>query len=166
MICQTGLSGYGIILSVLYFGGLMVTESSLTAGQLTSFLLYASYVGISFSGLSTAFSSIMKGLGASTRLWELVDKPAKIPISGGVTIPSDQFLGNIVFRDTSFAYASRTDVPIFDHLRLTIPAGSVTAVVGASGSGKSTLASLILRFYDPDDVIPYELSLVIKIHDY
>lgn len=31
-----------------------------------------------------------------------------------------------------------------------MPAGSVTAVVGASGSGKSTLAALLLRFYDPD----------------
>ena len=139
---------------------MMVTESSLTAGQLTSFLLYAAYVTVSFSGLSSAYSETMKGLGASTRLWQLVDKPAAIPIAGGLQIPAEQFLGNVSFRDTTFSYPSRSDVPIFDHLNLDIPAGSVTAVVGASGSGKSTLASLLLRFYDPDQARnPIEMIL-------
>lgn len=34
---------------------------------------------------------------------------------------------------------------------LTVPAGSVTALVGPSGSGKSTIAKLIAGFWDPDE---------------
>ena len=43
---------------MLYYGGLMVTESSLTAGQLSAFLLYAVYVAISLSGLSIQFQDL------------------------------------------------------------------------------------------------------------
>jgi subfamily B ATP-binding cassette protein MsbA len=34
-------------------------------------------------------------------------------------------------------------------ISLSVPAGTLLAIVGKSGSGKSTLASLLLRFYDP-----------------
>ena len=130
----------------------MATESAITTGQLSAFVLYAAYVAISFNGISSAYSDAMKGLGASTRLWELMDRPTTIPIAGGKRLTAEQFRGDIVFQDTTFAYPSRSDVTIFDHLNLRIPAGSITAVVGASGSGKSTLAALLLRFYDPNEV--------------
>lgn len=155
---QTGLSGNAIILSVLYYGGMMVTESSLTAGQLSAFLLYAAYVTVSLSGLSSCYSEMMKGLGASTRLWQLVDKAPEIPVSGGGVISPDRFQGAVQFRDLTFSYPTRPDVPIFQNLSLDIPAGSVTAVVGSSGSGKSTLAALLLRFYDPHEV-NFELTI-------
>jgi ATP-binding cassette subfamily B (MDR/TAP) protein 10 len=79
---QTGLSGNFIILSVLYYGGTMVSESSLTVGALSAFLLYAAYVGIALGGLSSFYSEMMKGLGASTRLWELIDRQPSIPLTG------------------------------------------------------------------------------------
>lgn len=56
----------------------------------------------------------------------------------------------ILFNNVHFSYPSRSDMPIFHGLKLEVPAGSVTAVVGPSGSGKSTLGSLLLRLYDPD----------------
>lgn len=131
----------------------MVTESSLTAGQLSAFLLYAAYVTVSLSGLSSCYSEMMKGIGASTRLWELIDKKPTIPICGGLVIPEAKFEGSIQFRDLCFAYPTRPDFSIFQNLNLVVPAGALTAVVGSSGSGKSTLAALILRFYDPNGVI-------------
>ena len=131
----------------------MVADSSLTVGQLSAFLLYAAYVWISMGGLSSSYSEMMKGLGASTRIWQLIDKRPDIPISGGSVIPAGQFEGSIRLRDLSFAYPTRSDVPIFNNLNLDIPAGSVTAIVGSSGSGKSTIAALLLRFYDPISVI-------------
>jgi len=60
----------------------MVTDSAITVGSLSSFILYAAYVGIAIGGLSSFYSELMKGLGASSRLWDIVDKKPTIPMSG------------------------------------------------------------------------------------
>lgn len=62
----------------------------------------------------------------------------------------DQLKGALEFQDVTFSYPTRKDASIFQGLSLSVPAGSVMAVVGPSGSGKSTLVSLLLRLYDPD----------------
>lgn len=151
---QTGFSGNVIILSVLYYGGIMVSQSNISVGNLSAFLLYAAYIGVSMSGLSSFYSEMNRGLGASSRLWELIDRVPQIPISGGI-IPVEEAKGEIIFKDVLFSYPSRTQHLILDGLNLCLPSGSVTAIVGASGSGKSTLAALLLRLYDPQggDVI-------------
>lgn len=68
----------------------------------------------------------------------------------GLVLKPEQFKGELEFRNVCFAYPTRKDSPIFQDLSLSVPAGSVMAVVGSSGSGKSTLVSLLLRLYDPD----------------
>lgn len=73
-----------------------------------------------------------------------------VRLLGGLTPPLTDLNRGIEFKNVHFAYPSRSDVPIFSGLHLTVPAGSVTAVVGPSGSGKSTLGSLLLRLYDPE----------------
>lgn len=54
---------------------------------------------------------------------------------------------NIVFDDVSFSYG---DHKILDHVSLSIPQRTTTAIIGPSGSGKSTLCNLIARFWDVD----------------
>jgi len=56
---------------------------------------------------------------------------------------------DIILRNVSFGYGSEQAEPVLKNISLTIPAGKVTAIVGASGSGKTTLLKLLLRFYDP-----------------
>ncbi|KAF4105751.1 ATP-binding cassette sub-family B member 10, mitochondrial [Onychostoma macrolepis] len=146
----TGLSGNVIILSVLYKGGLLMASEAMTVGQLSSFLMYAFWVGISIAGFSSFYSELMKGLGAGTRLWELMDRKPEFPLNEGLVLKPEQLKGELEFRNLCFAYPTRKDSPIFQDLSLSVPAGSVMAVVGSSGSGKSTLVSLLLRLYDPD----------------
>jgi ATP-binding cassette subfamily B (MDR/TAP) protein 10 len=50
LFLQTGFSGNMIILSVFYYGGIMMNESQITVGELSSFLLYAAFVGVSIGG--------------------------------------------------------------------------------------------------------------------
>ena len=45
------MSGNLIIISVFYAGGIMMQESLLTVGQLSAFLMYAAYVGVSIGGM-------------------------------------------------------------------------------------------------------------------
>ncbi len=57
----------------------------------------------------------------------------------------------IVLDNVSFKYNALDEMPLFDGLNLTIPAGKITAIVGSSGSGKTTLLKLLLKFYDPQN---------------
>ncbi|XP_034043522.1 ATP-binding cassette sub-family B member 10, mitochondrial [Thalassophryne amazonica] len=146
----TGLSGNIMVLSVLYKGGLLMANQHMTAGELSSFLMYTFWVGLSVSGMSSFYSELMKGFGAGARLWELLDRVPELPLNEGLILPPDNLKGQLEFCDVSFAYPTRKETPIFQNLNLLVPAGSVMAVVGASGTGKSTLVSLLLRLYDPD----------------
>ncbi|XP_030271251.1 ATP-binding cassette sub-family B member 10, mitochondrial [Sparus aurata] len=146
----TGLSGNIMILSVLYKGGLLMASQHMTVGELSSFLMYTFWVGISIAGLSSFYSELMKGFGAGTRLWELLDRKPEFPLNEGLVLPTDQLKGQLEFDDVTFAYPTRSEAPIFQNLSLMVPAGTIMAVVGPSGSGKSTLVSLLLRLYDPD----------------
>lgn len=145
---MTGLSGNAIILSVLYYGGSMITDSTITVGNLSAFLLYAAYIGVSIGGLSSFYTELNRALGASTRLFQLIDRQPKIPITGGVVLDRE-LSGDVTFRDVSFRYPSREDCWILKDFNLRVPECSMTAIVGPSGSGKSTIASLLLRLYDP-----------------
>ncbi|XP_076830116.1 ATP-binding cassette sub-family B member 10, mitochondrial isoform X1 [Brachyhypopomus gauderio] len=158
----TGLSGNIIILSVLYKGGLLMASDHMTVGELSSFLMYAFWVGVSIAGLSSFYSELMKGFGAGTRLWELTDRKPEFSLNDGLVLRPEQLKGALEFRNVSFAYPTRKDALIFQDLSLSVPAGSVMAVVGPSGSGKSTLVSLLLRLYNPDsgeDVLWLDLWL-------
>uniref|UniRef100_A0A8C3NK43 ATP-binding cassette sub-family B member 10, mitochondrial n=1 Tax=Geospiza parvula TaxID=87175 RepID=A0A8C3NK43_GEOPR len=145
----TGLSGNLIVLSVLYKGGLLMGSAYMTVGELSSFLMYAFWVGISIGGLSSFYSELMKGLGAGGRLWELIERKPQLPFNEGITLDKDVFRGALEFKDVEFAYPTRPEVSIFKDFSLSIPAGSVMALVGPSGTGKSTIVSLLLRLYDP-----------------
>lgn len=146
----TGLSGNIMILSVLYKGGLLMASQHMTVGELSSFLMYTFWVGISVAGLSSFYSELMKGFGAGARLWQLVDRTPDLPVNEGLVLDEHKLKGRLEFANVSFAYPTRKEAPIFQNLSLLVPAGSVMAVVGPSGSGKSTLVSLLLRLYDPD----------------
>ena len=54
----------------------------------------------------------------------------------------------IVFRHVTFHYPNQERIAL-DDFSLEIPAGRITAVVGANGAGKSTLVKLLCRLYDP-----------------
>jgi len=144
----TGMAGNMIVLTVLYYGGSLVTTNVLTVGNLASFVLYSAYVGIGLSGVSTFYGEMMKGLGASTRLWELTDRKPLISPTGGI-IPVHP-KGLFSFDDVSFAYPTRPDQEILNSLSLDIPPKTVVAIVGPSGSGKSTIGSLLLQLYTPN----------------
>jgi len=70
------------MLLVLYNGGLMMQSGQITVGDLSAFLLYSGYVAISIAGLSNFYTAVNKSIGASERLWELIERTPKIPLDG------------------------------------------------------------------------------------
>jgi ABC-type transport system involved in Fe-S cluster assembly fused permease/ATPase subunit len=63
------------------------------------------------------------------------------------TTPSMRAL-DIEFRNVTFAYPSRLQVPVLQNVSFKVPAGTTTALVGETGSGKSSLTKLLFRFYE------------------
>jgi ABC-type multidrug transport system fused ATPase/permease subunit len=75
-----GLSGNLVMLAILYYGGSMVQSGAISVGDLTSFFLYTAYVGTSLVGISGFYSELMKGVGASARLFDLLESKPNIEL--------------------------------------------------------------------------------------
>ncbi|KAJ1373474.1 hypothetical protein KIN20_035880 [Parelaphostrongylus tenuis] len=138
-------TGYIALSTVLFYGSNLISQGLLTYGDLSSFCLYAVLCAASLSNISGFFIEIMKGLGASSRLFELRNAEPRIPLESGIKKDVSE---SIRFDRVAFAYPGRD--PLFHNITFDVPCGQITAVVGASGSGKSTIANLLLRLYDPD----------------
>jgi subfamily B ATP-binding cassette protein MsbA len=93
--------------------------------------------------LTTVQAQVQKGIAAAESIFEVLDTEAEID-SGEYSI--DRVQGAIEFRNVSFIYDS-SERSVLEDVSFTVPAGSVTALVGHSGSGKTTLAGLLPRFY-------------------
>jgi ATP-binding cassette subfamily B protein len=121
----------------------------MTVGELTAFLLYTLTVAMSLGALSGLYGDVMKAVGASERVFQLLDERGAIEGSAAGRLP--EVRGEIAFRGVRFRYPTRPDVTVLDGVDLTLRAGEVVALVGPSGSGKSTVAALVARFYDPSE---------------
>lgn len=144
---STGLAGNLTVLGLLGIGSQMVMSGEMSLGALTSFTMYTGYAGSAAFGLSSFYSELMKGAGAASRLFEMMDREPSIKPTIGKKL--DHARDAIIFDKVRFSYPTRPAVNIFEDLSFTIPAGSNVCIVGPSGGGKSTISSLILRFYDP-----------------
>ena len=76
---------------------------------------------------------------------QVMDSPVLPEPDTSPEAPSD---GSIELIDVDFGY--QTDVPVLRGISMTVPSGSMCALVGPSGSGKTTIARLVARFYDVD----------------
>ncbi|QQR97056.1 MAG: ATP-binding cassette domain-containing protein [Sphingobacteriales bacterium] len=144
---------FGSIMFVLWYGSGLVEQyqsnssQGMSEGNLVSFLIVTVFIGAALGGLSDAFGRILKALGSSERILDMINDKTETDAN---EYQSKVLNGDIVFKDISFAYPSRKDILIFDALNLEINQGKKIALVGASGAGKSTIFNLLLRFYQPD----------------
>lgn len=138
----------GTILFVLWIGARQVHDGTMTGGELTSFILYASMVAGGVGTLAEVWGDIMRAAGATERLLELLsmESPIQSP-SNPKTIPNTTQAA-ISFDQVSFHYPSRPKTAALQSISLEITPGETVALVGPSGAGKTTLFQLLLRFYD------------------
>jgi len=144
----TAWSGNITLLALLGYGGTLVSQGHISVGDLSTLLLYTVYVGSGLQMLTSFFTSIMRGIGAGTRIFELVDRTPIIPPDVGAILAQDR-RGPIKFENIAFEYPSRKGVEILKDFNLELNVGESVAIVGKSGSGKSSAAALLLRYYDP-----------------
>lgn len=137
--------GFGGLALVLWFGGQEVLAGRLTGGELIGFLIYGMTVAMSFGALSNLYTSFQEALGATKRVFQLLDEKPDVQDTpdAGMLVHVD---GRITFKDVNFSYEERQEV--LHNINLDIAPGEIIALVGPSGAGKSTIFNLIPRFYD------------------
>lgn len=141
-------------------------EHSIDAKDFGRFMMLSMFVAGSLGGLPEQIASIQRALGATDRVFELIDGDIENIDLLKDNTPAKPSKGEIEFKSVSFNYPSRPDFDVLKSISFKASSGQTVALVGSSGSGKSTIASLILRFYDPqagsieiDGVNSKEMSL-------
>jgi ATP-binding cassette, subfamily B, bacterial MsbA len=139
--------GFGTLAFVLWRGGRMVLADEMDAGQLTAFLFYTLAIAGAIGTFTGLWGQLQEALGASKRIFELLDTPGETTDTGGSFVPTT-VEGYVRFDDVHFSYSDR-NIDVLEGVTLEAQPGEVVALVGPSGSGKSTLVSLLPRFYSP-----------------
>jgi ABC transporter fused permease/ATP-binding protein len=137
--------GFGAISFVLWYGGHQVVTGVLSIGDLTQFLLYLMIVAIGVGSLGGLWGDIMAGIGASKRVFDIIELEPFLNDSGKNI---KTLIGKIEFINVNFSYPMRANVEVLKKINLKINTGEMIALVGPSGSGKTTIGSLIPRFYE------------------
>ena len=145
---QQFIIGVGLVL-ILWRSTVGVADGSMTLGDLVlvNTLMIQLYIPLNFLGV--IYREIKQSLTDLDRMFTLLMADRELaddPGAPALTI-ADQTQGpEVRFENVNFHYESNRT--ILHDLSFTIPAGTITAVVGRSGAGKSTLARLLFRFYD------------------
>lgn len=161
------VAGNGAVLCVLGYGGSLVLDGSITAGDLTGFIMYSLLMAGNLSGLTSLYGDMVRAVAASNRVFDILDREPSIkaalqemdtkadPLKTTKFQPTKMSYSNkaplsVELLNVNFQYPSRSDVEVLKNFTLSIDPGQVVALVGGSGSGKSTVASLLTRLYDVD----------------
>ena len=130
----------------MIMGAHFIADGSITTGDFTAFLLALTAAYKPAKSITSTGDTIQHGLLAAEILFEFLDtKPDIVDTRGAKDIKSKKL--SVAFENVSFEYNEND--PVLKNINLTVPAGSVCALVGPSGGGKTTLFNLLMRFYEP-----------------
>jgi ATP-binding cassette, subfamily B, bacterial len=141
-----GLITQMITVSVVVFGGISITKSTLDLADLITFLLYIGALIEPIQKLTHMTEQFQEGIASFSRFMDMIEIQPEIQDSA-TAIELRNVQGSIEFKNVSFRY--RDDhAHVLKDISLKVQAGETVAIVGSSGAGKTTLCSLIPRFYE------------------
>ena len=135
---------FGILVFLAWKATGYVQTGDLNISDLLQFVFYSIFIGGSIAGLGENYGRIMLGLGATERISEILEYESETQIRA---VNPTKFEGKIEFKDISFSYPSRPELPVLNEINFTVQPGQKIALVGSSGAGKSTIIQLLFRNY-------------------
>jgi ATP-binding cassette, subfamily B, bacterial len=130
---------------VYLFAGL--DGGAISIGTVVAFTTLQTRIFFPIQSLLNVGIDIQTSLALFDRIFQYLDLDVDIAEHDGARDLED-VVGEVRYEDVGFGYDSDSP-PVIDHVDLTIPPGTTTAIVGETGSGKTTLAYLAARLYDP-----------------
>ncbi|XP_053570108.1 ATP-binding cassette sub-family B member 5 [Bombina bombina] len=131
------------------FGTYLIETGRMEFEELFLVFSILTYAAISVGNTLSFAPDYAKAKSAASYLFNLFEREPPIDSYSQEGEKPDIFKGNLEFRNISFNYPSRPDVPVLQDLCVKVESGQTVAFVGSSGCGKSTSVQLIQRFYDP-----------------
>jgi subfamily B ATP-binding cassette protein MsbA len=136
------------MLILFYFGLREINAGHMDAAQFFTFLFFLFRSYDPMRKISRQHNEISKAFAAAKDVWNILDENEVLPEKTDPA-PIRPLANAIELRNVSFRYENDPNKKILDDVSLTIPKGSMVALVGESGGGKSSLIRLIQRLYDP-----------------
>lgn len=146
---------------IMGIGGHYMIKGEITPGDFLQFTFLLAFMVAPIVQMSNIGSQLTEALAGLDRSEELMNMEAEEDDINR-TIELQNFKGEIVFKEVSFAYEKGKEV--LHNINFEASSGSVIALVGSSGSGKSTIAGLSATFLNPQSglitIDGYDLSKV------
>ncbi|MBU9672558.1 ABC transporter ATP-binding protein/permease [Planococcus sp. CP5-4] len=133
-----------VIVMIIGYGGIRVSEGSMSTGSLVAFLLYLFQIVVPLATFARFFTELQKARGATERIIDILELPLEEPERGNEIDISGKTLR---LEDVSFSY--ETGEPVLQGVSFEAHPGQKIAFAGPSGGGKTTIFGLIERFYEP-----------------
>lgn len=133
-------------LVVIFFGGQLALQGTLSVADLVAFFLYLEMFYQPIRALGMSWEHVQEAMAGFDRVEELLQESSDVKEPSNPVVLPTPVQGHLSIENVSFSYNSN-EVVLKD-INLDIPASHVVALVGPTGVGKSTLVSLLPRFYD------------------
>ncbi|KAK0732777.1 P-loop containing nucleoside triphosphate hydrolase protein [Apiosordaria backusii] len=137
---------YGL---AFWMGSVFLLDGSTSLSKILIVMMAVMMGAFNLGNVAPNMQAFTTALGAAAKIYSTIDRQSPIDPSTDDGIKLEKVEGTIRLKGIKHIYPSRPEVVVMDDVNLTIPAGKVTALVGASGSGKSTIVGLVERFYAP-----------------
>ncbi len=137
-----GNLGYVLVAVV---GSIMVTQNTISIGDVQAFIQYAQQFTQPITMLANITNVIQSAMASAERVFELLDEEEQVPEAvDAVTIEDPQ--GAVEFQHVRFGYSE--DHILMEDMNIDVKPGQMIAIVGPTGAGKTTLVNLLMRFYE------------------
>ncbi len=131
---------------IVWYGGMLQLRGHASIGDIMAFQWYTFLLLNPVWQIVNSFSELQRSLAAMERVFELLaledDKPDRPD-----AIDAPREVREVELDGVEFEY--REGLPVVRDVSVTVPGGSVVALVGRSGAGKTTVTDLVARFHDP-----------------
>ena len=134
---------------ILWFGGRMVIDGSMTVGAIVAFNAYVLMLGEPAQQLTNLVNQAGETVAGARRVFEILDQEPAVR-SPGDAVEIGALQGDVVFDHVSLLYQDER-IPSLSDLSLRARPNQLVALIGQTGSGKTSLVNLIPRFYDASE---------------
>lgn len=139
------------VIVLLYLGQREIMVGRMNSAQFLTFLIFLFRSYDPMRKLSRLHNNLEQALAAARHVWEVMDEHAEI-LEKPDAVALQPLKKAIELRNVSFGYGNEARA-VLRNVSLSIPKGTMVALVGESGGGKSTLTKLLPRFHDPKEGI-------------